>query len=246
MPAFNQIYIDQVILEGKDDWLRPLILAMSLALIAQALLRFLQLRYLRRLRIKLSVMMSSAYIWHLLKLPASFYAQRFPGEVANRSQLNDKLASVMSGQLAQTAIDIIMMIFFAALMFFYDVVLTLIGIGFALINVFILRAAAKSRVEANMRVLQEYGKAQGVAMAGLQGIETIKSGGLETGFFSNWAGYYAKGSNARQELEMSNRLLDISPDLLESLATASISGYRCIPGYIRRHHHRYAGRFSRA
>ena len=198
IPAFNQIFIDRIILEAKADWLRPLVLAMILALIAQGILRFLQLRYLRRLKIKLSVMMSSRYIWHLLRLPASFYAQRFPGEVANRSQLNDKLAGVMSGQLIQTGIDVVMMVFYAALMFFYDVLLTSIGVLFAITNIVILRWAAKSRIEANMRVLQEYGKAQGVAMAGLQGIETIKSAGLETGFFQQWAGYYAKGTNARR------------------------------------------------
>ena len=235
IPAFNQIFIDQIILLNKGDWLRPLMLAMIVALISQGLLRFLQLRYLRRLRIRLSVMMSSNYIWHLLRLPASFYAQRFPGEVANRSSLNDKLAGVMSGQLAQTAIDIIMMAFYAALMFFYDVLLTLIGIAFALINVVVLRWAAKSRVEANMRVLQEYGKAQGVAIAGLHGIETIKSAGLESGFFAQWAGYYAKGSNARQDLELSNSVLDVTPTLLTGLATAAIlivGAFRVISGDI--------------
>lgn len=222
VPAFNQIFIDRIILEAKADWLRPLILAMTIALVLQAILKFLQLRYLRRLQIKLSVMMASGYMWHLLRLPAQFYAQRFPGEVANRSHLNDKLAGVMSGQLAQTAIDLLMMVFYAALMFFYDTWLTLIGIFFAALNIFILRWASKSRVEANMRVLQEYGKAQGVAMAGVQGVETIKSAGLETGFFGQWAGYYAKGSNARQDLELKNRVLDVTPELLEQLATAAI------------------------
>lgn len=235
VPAFNQIFIDRVILDNQTDWLRPLILAMLIAVILQGLLRFMQLRYLRRLRIKLMVLMSSSYIWHLLRLPASFYSQRYPGEVANRSQLNEKLAGIMSGQLAQTAIDVLMMVFYAALMFSYDVVLTLIGIAFALINVLLLRWSSKNRVESNMKVLQEHGKAQGVAVAGLQGIETIKSGGLESGFFGQWAGYYAKGSNARQELELSNRILDVAPTLLNALAIAAvliIGAFRVISGDI--------------
>jgi ATP-binding cassette subfamily C protein len=235
VPAFNQVFIDRVILDNQTDWLRPLILAMLIAVILQGLLRFMQLRYLRRLRIKLMVLMSSSYIWHLLRLPASFYSQRYPGEVANRSQLNEKLAGIMSGQLAQTAIDVLMMVFYAALMFSYDVVLTLIGIAFALINVVLLRWSSKNRVESNMKVLQEHGKAQGVAVAGLQGIETIKSGGLESGFFGQWAGYYAKGSNARQELELSNRILDVAPTLLNALAIAAvliIGAFRVISGDI--------------
>jgi ATP-binding cassette, subfamily C, bacterial len=233
IPAFNQIFIDSVILEGRTDWLRPLILAMIVALALQAVLRFLQLRYLRRLKIKLSIKMSSQYMWHLLRLPASFYAQRFSGEVANRSVLNDKLADLLSGRLAQTFIDVVMMGFYAALMFYYDVLLTTIGIVFALSNIILLRWVSARRVEANMRVLSEYGKAKGVAMAGLQSIETIKSSGLESGFFSNWAGYYAKGANARQALELANQPLNIAPTLLTALTTAAIlfiGAFRVISG----------------
>lgn len=222
IPAFNQVFIDSIILSGKTDWLRPLILAMVFALITQAILQYLQMRYLRRLQIRLSVIMSSRYMWHLLRLPASFYAQRYPGEVANRSQLNDKMASIISGQLTQTFISVVMMVFYAALMFFYDIFLTLIGVLFAVCNVLVLRWSSANRVEANMKVLSEFGKAQGVAIAGLQGMETIKSGGLENGFFSNWAGYYAKGGNARQDLEMSSRLLTVLPAFLNQIATAAI------------------------
>ena len=191
--------------------------------------------FLRRLKIKLSIKFSSKYLWHLLHLPASFYAQRFAGEIANRSQINTKLADLLSGRLATTAIDVTMMGFYAALMFYYDVILTLIGIGFAIINAFVLKVISQKRVETNMRVLTEYGKAQGTGMAGLQSIETIKAGGLESGFFGVWAGYYAKAAVARQDLEMSNQWLDITPTLLTALTSAAIlcfGGLRVMHGEI--------------
>ena len=135
VPAFNQVYIDAVILQQRTDWLRPLLLAMGVSGVLTAALHFMQFRFLRRLKIKLSIKFSSKYLWHLLHLPASFYAQRFAGEIANRSQINTKLADLLSGRLATTAIDVTMMGFYAALMFYYDVILTLIGIGFQGINV---------------------------------------------------------------------------------------------------------------
>ena len=233
IPAFSQIFIDNVIIAERTDWLRPLLLAMFLALLVQTVLRFLQLRYLRRLRIKLSIKMSSGYMWHLLRLPASFYAQRYSGEVANRSELNNKLADVLSGRLAQTGIDAVMVGFYALLNLQYDALLTAIGVGFALLNVGLLRWLSGRRVEANMRVLQEYGKAQGTAMAGLQGMETLKAGGLENGFFGTWSGYYAKGTNARQGLELSNQTLVIVPTLLTGLTTVAVlvvGGFRIISG----------------
>lgn len=235
IPAFNQIYIDSIILQGRTDWLRPLVLAMIVATTLTAALHLMQLRFLRRLKIKLSTRFSSKYIWHLLHLPASFYAQRFAGEIANRSQINDKLADLLSGRLARTAIDVTTMVFYAALMLYYDIILTLIGIGFAIVNGVVLKRVSQSRVETNMRVLTEYGKAQGTAMAGLQSIETIKAGGIESGFFAAWAGYYAKAAGARQSLEMSNQWLDLTPTLLTALTSAAVlafGGLRVMHGEI--------------
>jgi ATP-binding cassette subfamily C protein len=72
-------------------------------------------------------------------------------------------------------------------------------------------------------------------MAGLQGMETIKAGGLESGLFTKWSGYYAKATNARQELEISNQMLNVLPSVLNSLTGALViivGGYRIINGYL--------------
>jgi ATP-binding cassette subfamily C protein len=233
IPAFNQVFIDSIVLEARTDWLRPLILAMAVAVLAQGALNYLQLHYLRRLKIKLSIQLSSRYLWHLLQLPASFYAQRYAGEIANRSTLNDKLADLLSGRLAQTAIDLVMMVFYGLLMLWYDVWLTLMAVAFAGLNALLLMVVSRQRAETNMRVLQEYGKAQGVAMAGLQSIETLKAAGLESGHFAQWAGYYAKATNARQSIEFSNRWLSVIPALLGGLTTLAllgVGGLRVIDG----------------
>jgi ATP-binding cassette, subfamily C, bacterial len=65
----------------------------------------IRLRYLRRLKIKLAVGMSSRFLWHILRLLVSFYAQRFAGEISNRTTLNDQVADVLAGRLAATVID---------------------------------------------------------------------------------------------------------------------------------------------
>jgi ATP-binding cassette subfamily C protein len=210
-----------------------MLVAMGWAVVLQGVLKFMQLRQLRRMMIALSVRMSGRFMWHLLNLPAMFYAQRSPGEVADRSRLNDKLAEVVSGQLAEAVIGVVMMIFYAGLMFYYDAVLTVIGIVFAATNILVLRWVSGQRVEANMRVLQEYGKVQGSAVAGLQSIETIKSSGQEDSFFSRWSGYYAKATNARQQLQLSNQSLSVLPAFLNSLSGVVliiVGGVRVIDG----------------
>jgi site-specific recombinase XerD len=61
-----------------------------------------------------------------------------------------------------------MIFFYALVMFQYDWVLTAIAIALAAINVITLQWISRRRVDANQKLLQEYGKATGVAIAALQ------------------------------------------------------------------------------
>jgi ATP-binding cassette, subfamily C, bacterial len=233
VPAFTQIFIDEILVEGRLDWLRPMVLGMVFTSLMMGLLARTRLFYLRRLMVKLSITMSGQFLWHTLRLPVGFYAQRFAGEISGRSQLNDKVADVLSGRLATTVIDSVMMVFYAIIMFLYDWVLTLIAIAFAALNFFALRSLSRNRVDANIRVSQETGKVEGLAISGIQTIETVKAGGLESDLFSKFAGYYAKLINAQQEVGLPTSILTALPTILTSLAITSIlvfGGLRVING----------------
>ncbi len=222
VPAFTQIFVDEILVQDRQDWLRPLILGMLLTTGIRGFLARLRLNYLRKLMLKLSASMSGSFMWHILRLPTSFYAQRFAGEISNRSQLNDKVADVLSGRLATTIIDTMMIVLYGLIMFLYDWVLTLITIAFAAANLLALRYLSRSRVDANIRLAQETGKVAGVAIGGIQTIETIKASGLESDSFTKFAGYYAKSLNAQQELAIPSQVLNTIPVLLTALATTCI------------------------
>ncbi|MEB3210908.1 MAG: NHLP family bacteriocin export ABC transporter peptidase/permease/ATPase subunit [Leptolyngbyaceae bacterium] len=233
LPAFSQIFIDNILLEGRTTWLPFILGGMIAVVILQGMLTLLQLRFLRALRIKLAVSLSSKFIWHVLRLPVSFYAQRFSGEISSRVRLNSEVAAVLSGRLTITVISSVMVVFYAIAMFYYDVTMTLIVIAFAAINVITLQWVSRRRVDANLRLAQEYGKAAGVAIAGLQSMETLKASGIESDFFARWAGYYTKAVNAQQGLGMLNRVLGVLPSLLSALASLSllvIGGFRILNG----------------
>lgn len=233
LPIFSQIFIDRVLVENRTDWFRPLILGMLFTAIVNGLLTLIQLQFLRRMKIKLALSMSSQFLWHILRLPVSFYDQRFAGEIASRVQLNDRLAEVLSGKLATTVISAVMAIFYVLVMVQYDIILTAIGIVFVALNLAALQWVSRWRVDANLRLIQEEGKVAGVAISGLQSIETIKASGLESDFFARWAGYYAKAINAKQSMEVSNQVLGLIPTLLSgitSMLVLVIGGLRVMDG----------------
>lgn len=235
IPVFSQIFVDEILVQGRVDWLRPLLLTMAITAVFQGSLTLMRLRYLRRLKIKLAVGMSGRFLWHILSLPIGFYAQRFAGEISDRTRLNDQVAEVMSGQLATTVIDTSMIVFFAIVMFQYDKLLAAMVVGFAAINILALRWIYRKRVDSNQRLIQDYGKAAGASIAGLQYIETIKAAGVESDFFSRWSGYYAKAINSQQELGVTNQFLSILPVTLTSLASGLlivVGGWRVIDGHL--------------
>jgi ATP-binding cassette, subfamily C, bacterial len=235
IPVFSQVFVDEILIEQRLHWLRPLLLAMIITAIVQGLLTLLRLKYLRRLKIKLAVGMSSRFLWHILRLPVSFYAQRFAGEISDRTTINDQVADVLSGRLATTVIDTVMVIFYALVMVQYDWVLTLIIVIFAAINILVLQWISRKRVDANQRLIQEYGKAAGTSIAALQSIETLKASGLESDFFARWSGYYTKAINSQQELGATNQIFSVLPLLLSALSSVMllvVGGLRVMDGHL--------------
>lgn len=235
LAALSQVFVDDILMQNRTDWLKPLLLGMGVIVALQAALTLLQLRKLRYLHLKLSIGMTGQFLWHILRLPVGFYAQRFAGEISNRVSLNNKVAEVLSGQLARTAIDSVMLVFYGTVMLAYDWVLTLIGLIAVAINVIVLRWVARRRIDTNIRLTQDYGKIAGVEIGALQSMETIKSAALESDFFSRWAGYYAKATNAEQELSKTDRLVGLLPPLLSALTSMMllvVGGLRVIDGHL--------------
>jgi NHLM bacteriocin system ABC transporter peptidase/ATP-binding protein len=224
IPIFSQIFIDQYLVQGSQSILRPLLIGMLLTAPLRAGLTWLQQRYLLRLQTKLAVGMSSTLFWHTLRLPLEFYGQRYAGEIGSRVTVNDRIAQLLSGQVATTALNVLTVLFYVVVMFQYDTVLTLIGVFFAALNFVALRFVSRQRIDTNQRLLLERGKLTGVSMGGLQSIESLKATGSESDFFVRWAGLQAKLVEAQQRLGTSTQIVSGIPTMLAALTTAAILG----------------------
>jgi NHLM bacteriocin system ABC transporter peptidase/ATP-binding protein len=224
VPVFSKVFVDNVLLEGRRDWLSPLLYAMGLAALMLGALTWIQQVYLLRLETRLAVGSSSRFLWHVLRLPSEFFSQRFAGDISSRVAINDRVAQLLSRELATNALGALMIGFFAFVLFRYDAVLTLVGIAVVSLNVVALRFVSRRRVDGNRRLVVDQGKLLGTAIGGLQTIETLKATGGESALFARWAGYQAKVVNGQQELEQFSQILDAVPPLLSAVNTALILG----------------------
>ncbi|HEX2916143.1 MAG TPA: NHLP family bacteriocin export ABC transporter peptidase/permease/ATPase subunit [Chloroflexia bacterium] len=222
VPTFSRVFVDYYLMRGFTSWLFPLVMGMLLTAVLRAGLTWIREYYLNRLEAKLSVSMSSKFFWHVLRLPLEYFTQRYAGEIGSRVAINDQVASLLSGRLASTLLDLIVIFFYGVLMVIYDPVLAAVGITFAILNLFVLRAISRKRVDLNQRLLQERGKLMGVSMSGLSMVETLKATGRESDFFARWSGYQAKINKAQQNSGIHTQFLNAVPVLLLALNVACI------------------------
>jgi NHLM bacteriocin system ABC transporter peptidase/ATP-binding protein len=224
VPVFGSVFVDQVLVAGRRDWLGPLLLAMTVTLLLCGALTWLQRRHLTRLETKLAVSNSGKFLWHVLRLPVEFFTQRYAGDISARVGSNDRVATLLSGDLATTVVGLITLVFYAGLMLQYDALLTLVGVAIALSSFLALRTVARRRADQSLRMQQDQGKLLATAMGGLQTIESLKASGTEGDFFQRWSGHQAKVVNAEQDLGAVTEAFLTGPAFLSLLAGTAILG----------------------
>jgi NHLM bacteriocin system ABC transporter peptidase/ATP-binding protein len=235
IPVFARVFIDNVLINRMDDWIGPIIIGLGITALMRAALTIVQQEALLRLNTKMALTTSSQFLWHVLRLPMDFFNQRWAGDVNARVQINDKVSQLLSGDLATTLVNILAVVFYAAVMFSYDWVLTVIGIAFAAVNVLALRYVSRRRVDLSRRLQKSQGQVAGASAAGIQMGEDLKATGTESEFFATWSGYYASLLNAQQRLSVYAAVLASVPAVLEALNTVSIlaiGGLRVIDGHL--------------
>jgi NHLM bacteriocin system ABC transporter peptidase/ATP-binding protein len=224
VPTFAKIFVDDILVQNKTDWVRPLLWGMALTAALRAALLFLQNRVLTLLEIRLYLSMTAGFFRHVLRLPVSFFARTFAGDVAARIDLNYRAAWTVARELVPNAINALAVVFFLALMVQYDLLLTVVVAALALGNLQLRRRMDRSRKGLNARVQALQGELAGLSASGVQDIEGLKASAGEAEFFAAWAARQARVINALRDLEIAGSRTAAFPGLLTALNTAAVLG----------------------
>jgi len=222
--GFAKIFVDHILVSQKEDWLVPLIIGITIAAILRGILTWLQQKYLLRMETKLSLSLASTFLWRMIQLPISFFQQRHVGDLSDRMAANDRVATLLSGQLATNVLNLSTVLFYGLAIAIFDIWLALVAFLLAGVNIIALKAVERQREDASRSLLQESGKLAGATVAAIRSAETLRASGLENEVFSKWAGYQASMLFSQLKLGKSSAVLSAVPVLMNSLTTASILG----------------------
>ncbi len=222
IPGFSKIFIDDILIREMQGWFGPLVIGMLLVGVLQTLLVYLQNRFLLRLQMKMLLSMSSQFVWHLLHLPIQFFYQRFAGDILDRINANDRIASLLSSEITGSVVSLFSMVFFVLILFAISWPLTLVALLFSFANLSLFYFVSKKIADMSRNFLQQSGRLRGYEMAGLNSIETIKASASEDDFFKHWTGFHANIINIQQSMAAYSQLLLIIPKTLNGLSSVII------------------------
>lgn len=233
IPSLTKVFIDDYLVGHRPDVVPLLLIALVVGTGLMVALTWVQQHCLVRLQMRLSLRMTSRFVWHVLRLPMSFFSQRSTGDVAMRVGLNEQLSQIISGQIASSLLAFSSVIFLGAVMFHFDPVLAGASVALTCLNLLALILVNRRTRERNDQLLREQAHVQATAVMGLMTIETLKSSGTESDFFGRYAGLLTKVINARQGVDVPNQVLATVPLFLSAVtgvAVLGIGGFRVIEG----------------
>ncbi len=218
------MFIDEILLEGRLPWLRPLLIAMGLTAAVRLSAVALGQAYLTRLEIRLAMVESLGFLGHVFRLPIAFFHNRLTGDLVSRAISAPRVISLISGELAMTAVSLVTVLVYVAVMIPYDPLLAAVGMAIGSANLIVLARMSRWRADRNRAIEQLRGRLFAGATWAIRMIESVKAGGGEPDLVVRWAADQARMTNAEQVLGAVDVLLGVMPSLLASLTAISVLG----------------------
>lgn len=225
LPFLLAVFVDGFLEGGQSDLGGALIAGMLSAGAGAYVLTWLQMRSLRELVVRLSIVQSDRFLDTLLRLPLRFFAHRLPGDLAMRLRQIDQVADIGAGQLVRIAVDLVMSVAFLAVMLVWNLPLACAVAGLGISCYFLTRVLTRLRRDQNHRLRREQGMLAGQSAAGLQSIESLLATARENDFFSDWSGRQARELKARQEFAELGHVAASLPYLFQLLTAVAVFGF---------------------
>jgi ATP-binding cassette subfamily B protein len=221
-PLIIQNILDGVLVHQNVGLLHLLILGLAISTVFSQVMSTLR-AYLSNYMVRnLDFSMMAQFFKHTMSLPYSFFAKRKTGDILARFSENQTIRAFLTESTVTTLLNLLMVFMYFTLLFFYNVKLTLLLIGFV-IPIIALTVLATPRIKEYAReVFAASTDAQSFLMEALGGIETIKGMGSERPVRLKWEKKYVKALETQYRSQSFSILVGLASQVLNSATTIVI------------------------
>lgn len=220
LPVLSQVFIDDILIGGYTDWLTRLLVFMGCLVVMKMGLTYYRSLILQKLRSKMIMMSGLSFLHHIFRLPMSFFDQRYAGDLVSRMDNNNAINEFLAGDLAETALNILVAVFYLVILILYSPLMTLIGVVNTAILLLIVFLSNKVIASESMKLQISGGKLYGTVCAGINITDTIKASGAEEAYTSRILGYQAKNVNLEQKLGRFQQIIGAVPSVSGAITDA--------------------------
>lgn len=212
LPLLTKVFIDDVLESHLQNWFVGLLALMGGCLLFRALLGYYRAQVLTRLRAKLTLLSGRDFLARLFSLPASFYDQRYTGDLVGRMLCNAEACRFLTGDLAEAVLDAFEACCYLAVMFACSPMLTLVSMARILVSVLCLTLGMEMLRDASIRLQMSRSKVSSAVMTGLGMTDSLKASGAEAAYTARVLGCQAECAGVEQELAARRRIIRAIPD----------------------------------
>lgn len=221
-PLIIQNILDGVIVHQNVSLLHLLILGLIISNVFSQLMSMVR-AYLSNFMVRnMDFAMMSQFFRHTMSLPFSFFAKRKTGDIFARFQENQTIRAFLTESTVTTALNLLMVFIYFAIMFFYNAKMTLVLIAFV-IPIMALTLIATPKIKSYARETFAAGTdSKSFLMEALSGVETVKGMGIERPVRLRWEKKYAKALEVQYRAHAFNILIGFISQLLNAATTIAI------------------------
>jgi ATP-binding cassette, subfamily B, bacterial HlyB/CyaB len=224
-PIFTQVLLDRVIVQRSTSTLITvglgLILFSLFSIIMTSLRRYLLYHTANRIDLSMAV----GFITHTFRLPLQYFDTRYVGDITSRVQENRTIRRFLSGDALTTFLDLLTVVVYAGLMFFYSWKMSLLAFIVIPILTIITLVATPFLQRVSREIFNAKTTEGSYLIEALSGISTIKSMGIERTARWKWEGLFNTSIKTNFSGQMIREKLRLSTTLVETIVTRSIFIY---------------------
>lgn len=222
MPIFTQIYIDDVWGSSLRQWLKPMLWAMALTVVLQAIGSQLEQLGARQLSRRLETRGGLGFESHVVALPARFFLQRYAGDVSHRLSYNREVAEFIAFRLIPVLNGSLLLVLYLLLTLAYSPSLGLVVLLSTGINALLVLVSWRQQRDGTAQLQKDTGKAYGALISALMEMEMVKSTAIEGDVLQRFDGYQRRVQSVLHRLHWRQAALGLAPHLLNQLNTLGV------------------------
>ena len=185
-PLMTQVVVDKVLVHRTLSTLYVLAIGLFVAYVFEMILGLAKNYVFTHTTNRVDVMLSDKLFKHLFSLPLRYFESRRVGETVARVRELDSIRSFLTGTPLSSLLDLVFIIVYIVVLFFYSVPLTFVVIAsipvFAILSI-IVTPLFKKRLDEKFNAGAE---AQSYLVESITGVQTIKSFALEPKIEKKW------------------------------------------------------------